>query len=153
MFKRLLILSLLIMLVLVIEAPLISAEENSEVCNPSAGCLSDSIFVIKVLNLRTSGNGYVTIQIEYINKSEEPFRINFHDALLVDADGNASTIWGGNIPEISIPKKGKRSVGLAFAFANDKDDEPVKLADIFHLTIKSTSPPGSVSFVDLKPSN
>lgn len=139
--KKLLIVFIIYLFIMPIK---IAFAEKVDDCNMNNGCVKDSFFVSKVVNMRKSGNKYITIQMEFENLTDQKEEITFFRAILVDTNGKASVV-ASRMPTIIVPEKGKRVVGLYFEF-----DDVKQLSDKFNLTIEATSPPGTVSFVDLK---
>lgn len=115
------------------------------------GVVEDSYLRVVVLNVSKSGNRFVAIQLEYQNKTDKEIKLDYdyHNtgncpAVVVDDMGNDSRMCG--VPECAIPPKGTKALGLGFSFRGIKE-----LGNIFNLTIfHKTSPPGSVSFTNLK---
>ena len=130
---------------------------NKRVIPPSSysshGIVEDSYLKIATLNIKKSGNKTVNIQLKYQNKTDKEIRIEYAGphAFLSDNLGNESTGWG-TIPGFNLPPNGSKSVGLRFEFDSYKVKKlGGQLGNEFSLTIKHTSsPPGQVSFMDLR---
>ena len=117
---------------------------------PKYAIVEDSYLRIVVLNLQKSGNKFVTVQLEYQNKTDNEITIEYSSfggaAILVDNLGNESWIQSYKLATHVIPPKGKKSLGLGFSFEGKKE-----LGNDFSLTINHFhSPPGSVCFTNLK---
>jgi TolB-like protein len=113
------------------------------------GVAEDSYLRIAVLNVKKSGNKFVTIQFEYQNKTDKEIRIDYKWcdilAVLVDELGN-KTEYGDCLRGFVVPPRGKKSRGIGFEFKGGE-----KLGNDFSLTLfHESNPPGTVSITNLR---
>lgn len=132
------------------------SQQPSAPASPSYGyapqkypVVEDSYLRIVVLNVKKSGSKFVTVQLEYQNKTDKEIQIDYrgiNPAVLVDDLGNTSKIGTSHLSRGIISPKGKKMLGLGFDF-----DDAKELGNSFNLNITHKSnPPGSISFTSLK---
>ena len=111
--------------------------------------VEDSYLRIAVMNVKKSGNRFVTVQFEYQNKTDKEIEIDYDWceilAVLVDELGNKSQ-FRDCLRGFVLPPKGKKGRGIGFEFKAVK-----KLGSDFSLTLyHDSNPPGSVSITGLR---